>query len=273
MNHVTKATILIDEALPYLQKFQGKIVIIKYGGKAMVSEELLHAVMKDVAFLKAVGILPVLVHGGGPEASKKMEKKGAKPIFINGLRVTDAKTVHIVKGVFGGINRRIRKTLGLFHVRSEGVLDGFEVEQKDERLGFVGEVKKVRKGKIMKILREGKIPVISPLGKKGSQTYNINADTAAMEVAAALKAEKLTILTDVDGIMSNGSFVATLSIADAQKCISKGVITRGMIPKVEACIEAVNAGCRKAHLLNGTVPHSLLFEIFTEKGVGTEIVK
>ncbi len=272
MNHIEKAKILIDEALPYLHKFRGKVMVIKYGGKAMVNDLVKESVMKDVAFLKAVGIKPVIVHGGGPEVTREMEKLGAKPVFVNGLRVTDAETVEIIRKVFAKINDEIRAALKKMHCRSEALYDCMHVEQKDEKLGFVGEVKKVDVEKIKKMLDGGITSVISPLGTKDGQTYNINADSAAVKVAVALKAVKLTILTDVDGVMENGALIPHLSIAQARRLIKNGVITKGMIPKVEACMEAVEAGCRKAHLINGTVPHSLLFEIFTEEGIGTEVV-
>ncbi len=273
MDYMEKAKVLIDEALPYLQKFKDKIVVIKYGGKAMINDGLKASVMKDIAFLKTVGIKPVIVHGGGPEVTKEMEKLGAKPVFINGLRVTDAPTVEIIRKVFIGINQEIQAGLERLGTPSEGVYDCMLVEQKSKDLGFVGEVKKVELGEIEKILAEDKIPIISPLGIKGGQTYNINADTAAVKVALALKAVKLTVLTDVDGVIENNALVPHLSIEEAYVQIRNGVITKGMIPKVEACVEAVEAGCQKAHLINGTIPHSLLFEIFTEKGVGTEVVK
>ena len=273
MDHQKKAAMLIEEALPYLQKFHGQIVVIKYGGKAMVNEDLQHSVMNDIAFLKTVGMLPVVVYGGGPEISNEMEKRGLTPRFVNGLRVTDEKTVKIIKKIFTQIGVRIQDALSLYHVKSKTVMECFDVRQKDEALGFVGEVTSVHAKKIMRILRSQKIPIIAPMGKLGRQTYNLNADTAATEVAIALKAAKLTILTDVDGVINKGVMASTLSIKEAKRLISKGVITKGMIPKVDACIRAVQAGCKKAHLLNGTTPHSLLFEIFTEKGIGTEIVK
>lgn len=273
MHYTEKAKILIDEALPYLQKFKDKIVVIKYGGKAMINDELKESVIKDIAFLKAVGIKPVIVHGGGMMATKELEKQKIKPIFIRGLRVTSAQAIKIIEKVFIRINHSIQINLKKFGVASKGVYDCMHVEQKNKKLGFVGRVKKVDVKKIKKILQENKIPIISPLGMKYEQVYNVNADTAAVEIAIALKALKLTILTDIDGVIKNGKLVSHLSIAEAHECIEKGIITEGMIPKIEACVLAVKAGCPKAHLINGTIPHSLLFEIFTKEGIGTEIVE
>lgn len=273
MHYVEKAKILIDEALPYLQKFRDKIIVIKYGGKAMINNALKESVMKDIAFLKAVGIKPVIVHGGGVIVTKELEKQKITPIFIRGLRVTDAQTIKIVEKIFMEINEGIQANLKKFGVQSKGLYHCMQVEQKSSALGFVGEVKKVNVEKIKKILKRNKIPVISPLGMKGNFVYNINADTAAVEIALALKALKLTILTDVDGVLEHKKLISHLSIDDAHKYIKKEIITEGMIPKVEACMYAVKAGCPKAHLINGTRPHSLLFEIFTKEGIGTEIVK
>ncbi len=272
MNYKTKAKILIDEALPYLQKFKNKIMVIKYGGNAMINNELKNSVMKDIAFLKTVGIKPVVIHGGGQEITKEMEKLGTKPIFINGLRVTNKSAIKIIKKVFANINTEIQNNLKKHHVLAKCVYNCMCVIQKNKELGFVGEIKSVNTKKIMHVLAEDKIPVISPLGTMNGQIYNINADIAAMKIAVGLHAVKLTILTNVDGVIEAGKLISHLSIKDARIHISNGVITSGMIPKVEACIEAVQLGCQKAHLINGTVPHSLLFEIFTEKGIGTEVV-
>ncbi len=275
MKHlINKAKILIDEMLPYIQKFKGKIVVIKYGGNAMTNDELKKSVMKDIAFLKTMGLKPVVVHGGGPFVTKEMEKTNIKPKFINGLRVTDEKTVGIIVDVFGKVNNEIKGLLESFDVKADNVKESLIVKQKNEELGFVGEIVKVDKEKIMKIIEANKIPVVSPVGVSvDNDKYNINADTAATKIAVALKAEKLTILTNVDGVVENGNFISHLSIDDAHKHIKGEVITKGMIPKVEACIEAVEAGCKKAHLINGMIDHSLLFEIFTDEGIGTEIVK
>jgi acetylglutamate kinase len=270
---IKKSKMLLEEMLPYIQKFKGKIIVIKYGGKAMINNELKESVMKDIALLKSLGINPIIVHGGGPEITKEMEKAKLKPKFVNGLRVTDEKTVKIIKKVFSKINNEIRKLLEQFEVKAEKVEKCLIAKQKEKKLGLVGKITKVEKSKILKAIKNDKIPVISPLGTGNGKTYNINADTVATKIAIALKAEKLTIMTDVDGVIENEKLITHLSIKAVKQHIKKGVITKGMIPKVQACVEAVKAGCKKAHLINGTIEHSLLFEIFTEKGIGTEVVK
>src|SRR3989338_5867155 len=238
MNLNNKTQVLI-EALPYIKKYHGKIVVIKFGGNAM--SEIKH-VIEDIVLLKHIGIKPVVVHGGGPEIDKELKKAKIETKFINGLRYTDNKTIIIVK-------------------------------QKNPKLGLVGEITKINDNKILKIINNGFIPVISPLGiGKGSKHYNINADTAASHTATALNAEKLTILTNVDGVIINKKLQTHIDFNTAKKEIKKGIISKGMIPKVEACIYAVKNKCPKAHLINGLVPHSLLLEIFTDKGIGTEIV-
>jgi acetylglutamate kinase len=271
---IKKAKVLIEEALPYIQQFKGKVFVIKYGGKAMVSNHLKHSVMKDIAFLKSLGIKPVIVHGGGPEITQEMEKAKLKPKFVNGLRVTDEATIRIIDKVFKKINMEIRDMLKKFKEQGQTAANCLLAKQKDKKLGLVGEITKINKKAILSIINKGNIPIISPLAAGGNgKKYNINADTAATKVAIALKAEKLTILTDVDGVLERGKLVSHLSISDARCHIKKGIISAGMIPKVEACIEAIRSGCKKAHLINGTTPHALLFEIFTDKGIGTEVVK
>jgi acetylglutamate kinase len=270
---ITTANVLVEEALPYIQRFKGSVVVIKYGGKAMVSAELKESVMKDIALLKTFGVQPVVVHGGGPEITREMSKDNLKPRFVNGLRVTDRATIRIVKRVFEGTNREISDTLGRFNVSARMAKDCLYARQKDKDLGLVGELTRVDAARLRRMLARDLIPVISPVAHGDRCTYNINADTAAVEVAAALGAEKLTILTDVDGVLEKGSLIPHLTIAEAERLIRDGVITEGMIPKVQACIHAVRSGCRKAHLINGTVSHALLFEIFTDSGIGTEIVR
>jgi len=273
MNHlIKKAKILIEEMLPYIQKFKGRIVVIKYGGNAMVNKDLKKSVMADIALLKTLGIKPVIIHGGGPEITKEMEKASIKPKFINGLRVTDQATIKIIEKVFKKINDDAKKSLDKLKIKTETPKNCLIAKQKNEKLGLVGEITGVNTKKILDIIKKGKVPVISPLGF-GKKTYNINADTAATKIAIALKAEKLTILTDVDGVIEKGKLISHLAIDDANKFIKKEIVTKGMIPKVKACIEAVEAGCKKAHLINGTTSHSLLFEIFTDEGIGTEIMK
>ena len=255
---IKKAQLFIEEALPYLQKFNGKVVVIKYGGKAMQGEELKESVMRDIAMLWFLGLRPVVVHGGGPEITREMEKARLKPRFVRGLRVTDEATVRIIRRVFRRTNAGIRQMLAAHGVPSESIERCLLCKPMDASLGLVG------------------IPVVSPVGvgmaRGGKKRFNVNADIAATALAVHLKAEKLTILTDVDGVIINGKLVPHLTRGEAVRRIADGSIHGGMIPKVESCIAAVEAGCRKAHLVNGTVPHSLLFEIFTKRGVGTELI-
>lgn len=269
MNLNNKTQVLI-EALPYIKKYHGKIVVIKFGGNAM-SE--MKPVIEDIVLLKHIGIKPVVVHGGGPEIDKELKKAKIKPKFIHGLRYTDNKTIKIVEGVFLKINHDIVSNLknhGAKAINAPGII---KVKQKNPKLGLVGEITKINDNKILKIINNGFVPVISPLGTgNDSKHYNINADTAASSIAVALKAEKLTIITNVYGVVINGKLQPHIDFKTAKKEIRKGVINKGMIPKVEACIYAVKNKCPKAHLINGLVPHSLLLEIFTDKGIGTEIV-
>lgn len=270
---IEKAALLTEEMLPYIQKFSGKIIVVKYGGNVMINDEIKKSIMKDIALLKSVGIKPVVVHGGGPEITKEMRKANIMPKFVNGLRVTDEAAIEIIKRVFRKIVNEIEEILESFNVKAKSAEECLEVIQKDKNLGLVGKITNVEKDKIMKIINDDKIPIISPLGIGEGKDYNINADTAATKIAIALNAEKLTILTNVDGVCENRKFISHLSIKDAKKHIENGIINKGMIPKIEACVGAVEAGCRKAHLINGTISHALLFEIFTEKGIGTEIVQ
>ena len=264
-----KTQVLI-EALPYIKKYHGKIVVIKFGGNAM-SE--MKPVIEDIVLLKHIGIKPVVVHGGGPEIDKELKKAKIKTRFINGLRHTDDKTMKIVKKVFSKINHDIVSNLknhGAKAINAPGII---KVKQKSPKLGLVGEITKINNNRILKIINNGFIPVISPLGiGNNNKHYNINADTAASHTATALNAEKLTILTNVDGIIINKKLQTHIDFNTAKKEMKKGIISKGMIPKVEACIYAVKNKCPKAHLINGLVPHSLLLEIFTDKGIGTEIV-
>ena len=267
---LSNKTQVLIEALPYIKKYNHKIVVIKFGGNAM--SEMRH-VIEDIVLLKHIGIKPVVVHGGGPEIDKELKKAKIKIRFINGLRYSDNKTIKIVEKVFLKINHDIVSNLkshGAEAINAAGVV---KVKQKNPKLGLVGEVKKVDSNKILKIINKGFIPVISPLGiGNGSKHYNINADTAASNIAVALKAEKLTILTNVDGVIINKKLQTHIDFNTAKKEMKKSIISKGMIPKVEACIYAVKNKCPKAHLINGLVPHSLLLEIFTDKGIGTEIV-
>ncbi len=272
-----KAETLI-EALPYIKKYHGKIVVVKYGGNAMVNKKIKNNVMEDIVLLKHIGISPVIVHGGGPDISKEMLKARIKPVFVRGQRVTDNATLNIVERVFERINKEIVLLLKK-HGGKAITISGkdnklIEVKQKDPSLGYVGEIKNINPHIIKSLIKEGYIPVISTIGVgKNNHSYNVNADSAATAIAVALKAEKLTILTDVEGVFIHNSKVSHLPIKEAKKYIKKGIINKGMIPKVEACMYAVKKGCPKAHLINGTTKHALLLEFFTDKGIGTEIVR
>ncbi len=267
---LNEKTQVLIEALPYFKKYNGKIVVIKFGGDTMSKINFL---IEDIVLLKHMGMKPIVVHGGGPEIDTELKKVNITPKFINGLRYTDEETIKIVEQVFKKINKNIVDSISGHGAKSINATGYIKVKQKNPELGLVGEITKVEKGKIMKLIRSDFIPVISPLGiGNDGKKYNINADTAASHTAISLKAEKLTILTNVDGVLINGKLMSHLDFNTAKKEIEKGVITKGMIPKVEACILAVKNKCPKAHLLNGLVPHSLLLEIFTDKGVGTEIV-
>jgi len=268
-----KASILI-EVLPYIQKYSGKIFVIKYGGNAMIDPEIKKSVIGDIALLKHIGINPIVVHGGGPEISKEMQKANLKPKFVNGLRYTDKKTMEIVRKVSIKINKEIQDMLKNEKCKAENLTIGLlKTKIKNKDLGLVGEIIKVDKNKLLQKIKQGIIPIVSPVGHYGKNYTNINADTVATKIAEAVKAEKLTILTDVEGVYENGKLISHLSIADAQKGIKSGVINKGMIPKVLGCVNAVQKGVGKAHLIDGTIRHSLLIEFFTDKGIGTEIVK
>jgi acetylglutamate kinase len=269
MNPHDKAEIFM-QALPYFRKYSGKIVVIKFGGNVLSK---IDDIVEDIVFLKLMGIVPIVVHGGGPNVDSELMKNGITPKFINGLRYTDEKTVKMVGKVFDSINKSIVGKLIAHHAKSETLEDILVVENKDPKLGFVGQVIGIDKKRVLESVNSSYIPVISPLGKtKDGILHNINADTVAADIAVCIGAEKLTILTNVDGIKLDEQLITHLDFETAQKEIKKGNIKEGMIPKVEACIHAVNNNCNKAHLINGLFPHSLLIEIFTDEGIGTEIV-
>ena len=269
MNLHDKTQVLI-EALPYIKKFNGKIVVIKFGGNAM-SE--MKQVIEDIVLLKHIGIKPIVVHGGGPEIDSELIKAKIKPKFVNGLRYTDEFVIKIVQKVFKKLNKEIVSNLSKHGAKSINAAGCITTNQKNLSLGLVGNIMGIDNKKILRLLDSGFIPVISPLGiGKDKKIYNLNADTAASSVAVALKAEKLTILTNVDGVFIGNKILSHLDIQHAKDEIKKGNINKGMIPKVEACMHAVQNKCPKAHLINGLVPHSLLLEIFTDRGIGTEIV-
>jgi len=268
--NLNEKTKVLNEALPYIKKYHKKIVIIKLGGRILT--DMKH-IMDDVALLKHIGMKPIVVHGGGPIINDEMKKAKINPKFINGLRYTDKKTINVVKKVFSKINNGLVKKIKSHKAKSINLKKTIIVKKKDSKLGFVGEITNINKKKITKLLNKDYIPVISPLGiGQGNKEYNINADTVASHMAVKLKAEKLTILTNVNGIIIKGKLQSHVDFNTANREIASGIINTGMVPKVKACMHAVKNKCPKAHLINGLTPHSLLLEIFTDKGIGTEIV-
>jgi len=281
---IAKAQVLI-EALPYIKSFWGKTVVVKYGGAAMTDEKLKQAVMQDIVLMKYVGMKPVIVHGGGPEITKAMQRMGKKVEFVNGRRVTDRETMEITEMVLVGklnreivshLNRHGGAAVGLSG-KDGGLLQARKLFADGVDLGFVGEVTEVRPDIINTLDRDQFIPVIAPIGTDAEgNTYNINADDVAASVAVALSADKLVLLTDVPGIMTDsadrGTLLSTLKVKDIQGMIDRGVITGGMQPKVRACERSLQGGVRKTHIIDGRVSHALLLEIFTDQGIGTEMV-
>ena len=274
---------VLTAALPYIKKYSGKTVVVKYGGNAMINEELKQQVMEDIALLWLIGVKVVLVHGGGPEISDTMKKLGKQAVFIDGLRVTDKETVDIVQMVLAG---KINKTLvnliqmkGGHAVGLSGIDGGIlEATTKDERLGFVGEITKVRPQPILDLLEKNYIPVVSTVASdRQGNTYNINGDTAAAYLAGALGAERLIMMTDIAGILRDKDDLSTLipyiTVSDARKLYDEGVISGGMIPKVDCCIEALEHGVNNVVIMDGRIPHSILMELLTDEGAGTMVMK
>ena len=274
---------VLTAALPYIKKYSGKTVVIKYGGNAMINEELKQQVMEDIALLWLIGVKVVLVHGGGPEISHIMKRLGKEAVFIDGLRVTDKETVDIVQMVLAG---KINKTLvnliqmkGGHAVGLSGIDGGIlEAKVKDERLGFVGEVTKVRPQPIMDLLEKNYIPVVSTVASdRQGNTYNINGDTAAAYLAGALGAERLIMMTDIAGILRDKDDPTTLipqiTVSEAKKLYDEGIISGGMIPKVDCCIEALEHGVNNVVIMDGRIPHSILMELLTDEGAGTMVMK
>ena len=280
---IRKADVLI-EALPYIKSFHKKIIVIKYGGSILGDEKIRKGVLEDIVFLSYMGLRPLLVHGGGPNISEKMRSVGKKTDFIDGMRVTDLQTLEIVKEELGNLNKIIVKEIEelggapISILPQEGDIILAAKKKAEIDLGFVGEVSSVDKEYFKIKLQKGLIPVVSPMGKgKGNDIYNINADEVASFLAAQLDAEKLVLLTNVKGIMRRtdepNSFISTLNIAEALNLIDEKVVQEGMIPKVNACIHALTMGVKKTHMINACISHALLLEIFTDQGIGTEIVK
>ena len=275
-----KAEVLI-EALPYIQKFNGKIIVVKYGGSAMVDEQLKKQVIQDVALLKLVGFKPVIVHGGGKEISKWVQLSGKEPVFINGLRKTDEDTMEIAEMVLNKVNKSLVQLLEQLGVRAVGLSgkDGgmLKVDKKysnGEDIGYVGEVKEVDTKIIYDMLEKDFLPVICPIGMDDEyQSYNINADDAACAIAKALGAEKLAFLTDIAGVYKDPSdpdtLISTLTAAEAKDLCGSGFVGGGMLPKLQNCVDAIENGVSRVHILDGRIAHCLLLEIFTNKGIGT----
>lgn len=270
-----KADLLV-QAIKYIKKFSGKIIVVKCGGHAMQDPQIKKSVFEDIDMLRRLGLKIVVVHGGGPEVDEEVKKQGMAIKRIHGLRVTDEATLKVIEKVFADINHECVGLLQSHGAKASDCTEGtLLTEITDPKLGLVGEVVGVNTEKLIELLSRGEVPVVSCVGRDNTgQLTNINADTAATHIAQALGAEKLTILTNVDAVLDGDKQpIPHLSAHEAEEYIEKGVIDAGMIPKVRACIEAAEHGVRKAHLLNGTVPRALLLEIFTDKGIGTEVVR
>lgn len=285
MNKIlSKAEVLI-EALPYIQKFNRKYIVVKYGGSAMSNEELQHNVIKDVTLLKLVGFKPIIVHGGGKEISHWVEKTGKEAQFVNGLRVTDAETMEIAEMVLNKVNKSLVTMVQELGVKAVGISgkDGglLQVEKKyadGKDIGFVGDIKAVNPKVLFDLIEKDFLPIVAPIGlDEHFQTYNINADDAACAVAKAVGAEKLAFLTDIEGLYKDiddkSSFISRISASAADKLIEEGFIGGGMLPKLTNCTNAIKNGVNRVHILDGRIPHCLLLEIFTRNGIGTAIVQ
>ncbi len=280
---MAKAEVLI-EALPYIQRFNKKIIVVKYGGSAMIDEELKAQVIQDVALLKLVGFKPVIVHGGGKDISKWVEKTGMKPEFINGLRKTDAPTMEIAEMVLNRVNKSLVQMVSKIGVQAVGISgkdgDLLKVEKKlsdGKDIGYVGEITEVNPKIIYDLLDRDFLPIICPIGvDEQYDTYNINADDAASAIAKALKAEKLAFLTDIEGVLRDPSdpstLISELTISKAKELINEGIVGGGMIPKLYNCIDAIEEGVSRVHILDGRIAHCLLLEFFTNRGIGTAIL-
>ena len=273
---------VLTQALPYIKKYSGKTVVIKYGGNAMINEDLKQQVMEDICLLWLIGVKVVLIHGGGPEISETMKKLGKRSEFVNGLRVTDRETVDIVQMVLAG---KVNKTLvnliqmkGGHAVGLSGIDGGIlEATMKDENLGYVGEITKIRTQPITDLLEKNYIPVISTIASdRQGNTYNINSDTAAACIAGALGAERLIMMTDIAGLLRDkddpSTLIPAVTVSEAKQLFEEGIISGGMIPKVDCCIEAIEKGVRHVVIMDGRVPHSILMELLTDEGAGTMVL-
>lgn len=282
--YLEKAEVLI-EALPYIRRFHDKIIVVKYGGSAMIDEELKREVIQDVVLLKLVGFKPIIVHGGGKEISRWVDKAGKETEFVGGLRVTDKETIEIAQMVLGKVNKDLVANVQTLGVQAAGVsgMDGgmLKVEKKyvDGRdIGYVGDIKSVDTKILQDLMEQDFLPIVYPIGMdENGDAYNINADEAASAIATALKAEKLAYLSDVEGVRMDpedpASVISELYVDEAEKLVEEGVIQGGMLPKIRNCIEALKDGVSRIHIMDGRIPHSLLLEFFTNKGIGTAIIQ
>ena len=282
--YLDKAEVLI-EALPYIQKFNRKVIVVKYGGSAMSNEELQKNVIKDVTLLKLVGFKPIIVHGGGKEISRWVSKVGMEPKFINGLRVTDEPTMELAEMVLGKVNKELVQMVESLGVRAiglsgkdGGLLNVTKKYSNGEDIGYVGEVQKVNADILWDLLDKDFLPIVCPVGIDDDyNTYNINADDAAYSIAKAVHAEKLAFLSDIEGVYRDyedkSSLITALTVDQANELIESGAISGGMIPKLQNCVGAIENGVSRVHILDGRIPHCLLLEIFTKKGIGTAILR
>ncbi|WP_343009391.1 acetylglutamate kinase [Clostridium celatum] len=283
MNYTHHANVLV-QALPYIQEYYGKTIVIKYGGNAMINDELTKTVINDIILMKCIGINPIIVHGGGPDITNTLAKMNYKSKFINGLRYTDETTISVAQMVLAGkVNKDLVKLIEINGGKALGLsgIDGSLIKakklEKDVDLGYVGEITSVNTDLLKIAMDSGYIPVISSIaiGESDSNSYNINADTCASKIAASLKAEKLILLTDVPGVMTDPSdpstLISTLRLHQIPKLTVDKIIKGGMIPKINCCVESVRLGVKKAHIIDGRTPHSILLELLSEKGIGTEI--
>jgi acetylglutamate kinase len=292
LSAIEKANILI-EALPYIKEFYGKTVVVKYGGHAMLNEELKRSVIQDLVLMRFVGMNPVLVHGGGPEITQLLQRLGKKSEFIQGQRVTDRETMEVVEMVLGKVNKDLVAQINRLGAKAVGLSGkdgtlivgrrktlrqtGADGRETDLDLGFVGEVETVNPGILKTVIEHGYLPVVAPIGVgPEGETLNINADYVAGSLAVALRADKLVLLTDVEGVFASAddrsTLLSTITAAEAQQLIARGAIAGGMIPKVECCLAALAGGVGRAHIIDGRLPHSILLEIFTHEGIGTMVV-
>ncbi len=278
INHEERAQILV-EALPYIQHYYNKIIVVKYGGNAMVSPELQKAVMDDIVLLRLIGVKVVLVHGGGPEISDMLRRVGKESKFVDGLRVTDEETAELVQMVLAGkVNKNLVNLLQNAGGKAIGLsgMDGHMIEARmqDERLGYVGEITKINTAPILDLLEKGYIPVVSTIGCDGeNHVYNINADTAAARIAGALKSENLILMTDIKGVLRDKddpeTLISRIYVSEVPQLMSEGIIQGGMIPKMDCCVDAIRRGVKQACIIDGRVPHSILIETLTNAGIGT----